>query len=85
MGDPHHTGLRGYLHLLGKWTFWIPFIVAERDSGFVKSVPALFYVYECSICMYTCTPEKGTRSRYRLCEPPMWLLGIELRYNDPNH
>lgn len=45
MGDPHHTGLRGYLHLLGKWSFWIPFTVEERDSGFVKSVPALFYVY----------------------------------------
>jgi hypothetical protein len=38
----------------------------------------LFYVYECSICMYTLMSEEDIRSHYRWLWATMWLLGIEL-------
>ena len=44
---------------------------------FLKKI-YLFYVYECSICMYTCVPEEGIGSHYRWLWATMWLLGIEL-------
>jgi len=39
----------------------------------------IYFMYECSICMYTCVPEEGIRSHYRWLWATMWLLGIELR------
>ena len=39
----------------------------------------IYFMYECSVCMYTCMPEEGIRSHYRWLWSTMWLLGIELR------
>ena len=36
---------------------------------------------QCSVCMYTCRPEEGTRFHYRWLWVTMWLLGIELWKN----
>jgi hypothetical protein len=38
-----------------------------------------YFMFECSICMYTFIPEEGTRSHYRWLWADMWLLEIELR------
>jgi hypothetical protein len=51
-----------------------------KGFGFLKHFKIyLFYVYDSSICMYTCVPEEGIGSHYRWLWATMWLLGIELR------
>ena len=63
------------------------FITAQPQTSFSMNVCRLFflkkiylfYVYECSICMYTCVPEEGIRSHYRWLWASMWLSEIELR------
>lgn len=53
-------------------------VVWSRMVGinFLKNI-YLFYVYECSTCMYFYITEEGTWSYYRWAT--MWVLGIELK------
>ena len=47
-------------------------------SFFLKDILFIF-MYECSICIYACITEEGSRSHYRWLGVTMWLLGTELR------
>ena len=47
---------------------------------FFKDLFIYLFIYllciQCSVCMYACRPEEGTRSHYRQQWATMWLLGL---------
>lgn len=42
----------------------------------------MYFIYDCSVCMYACMLEEGIRFHYKWLFAAMWLLRIEFRTSE---